>query len=149
MGAVICMLSAGILHKRLSYSMILLGSILLSGLSVLALIATRLYWVDLDCFVVIFGLSGLYDVACNSILQAIAPNQLLGRVLTFTSVLAIFSVPFSSILGGLVIDQVNNVMLVFGVLGVFLVFLALVFVRSPLTRVEGYLPPAQSVDATR
>src|SRR5437763_4990998 len=31
MGAVICMLSAGLLHKRLSYSMILLGSILLSG----------------------------------------------------------------------------------------------------------------------
>ena len=148
-GAVIFMLSAGFLQKRLSYGVILLGSILLSGVCVLALIATRLYWVDLVCFGVMFGLIGLYDVAFNSILQAIAPNQLLGRVLTFTSVLAIFSVPFSSILGGLVIDQVNNVMLVFGVLGVFLVFLALVFVRSPLTRVEGYLPPAQSVDATR
>ena len=43
-------------------------------------------------------------------------------------------------LGGLVIDQVKKVVLVFGVLGVFLVLLALVFVRSPLTRVEGYLP---------
>ena len=148
-GAVIAMLSAGIQHKRLSYGMILLGSILLSGVCVLALIATRLYWVDLLCFGVMFGLIGLFDVAFNSILQAIAPNQLLGRVLTFTSVLAIFSVPFSSILGGLVIDQVNNVVLVFGVLGVFLVFLALVFVRSPLTRVEGYLPPAQPVDATQ
>jgi hypothetical protein len=96
-----------------------------------------------------FGLIGLFDVAFNSILQAIAPHQLLGRVLTFTSVLAIFSVPFSSILGGLVIDQVKNVVLVFGVLGVFLILLALVFVRSPLTRVEGYLPPAQPVDATQ
>ena len=146
-GAVIFMLSAGLLHKRLSYGMILLGSILLSGVCVLALIATRLYWVDLICFAVMFGLIGLFDVAFNSILQAIAPNQLLGRVLTFTSVLAIFSVPFSSILGGLVIDQVKNVILVFGVLGVFLVLLALAFVRSPLTRVEGYLTPAQPVDA--
>ncbi len=146
-GAVIFMLSAGLLHKRLSYGMILLGSILLSGVCVLALIATRLYWVDLVCFGVMFGLIGLFDVAFNSILQAIAPNQLLGRVLTFTSVLAIFSVPFSSILGGLVIDQVKNVILVFGILGVFLVLLALAFVRSPLTRVEGYLPPAQPVDA--
>src|SRR5256714_12360023 len=148
-GAVIAMLSAGILHKRLSYGMILLGSILLSGVCVLALIATRLYWVDLLCFGVMFGLIGLFDVAFNSILQAIAPHQLLGRVLTFTSVLAIFRVPFSSILGGLVIDQVNNVILVFGVLGVFLVLPALAFVRSPLTRVEGYLTPEQPVDATQ
>jgi hypothetical protein len=96
-----------------------------------------------------FGLIGLYNVAFDSILQAIAPDQLLGRVLTFTSVLAIFSVPLSSILGGLVIDQVKNVLLVFGVLGVFLVGLALVFVRSPLTRVEGYITPAQPVEAIR
>ena len=148
-GAVIFMLSAGFLRKRLSYGVILLGSILLSGVSVLVMIAARLYWVDLVCFGVMFGLVGLYDVAFNSILQAIAPNQLLGRVLTFTSVVAIFSVPLSTIVGGLVIDQVKNVVLVFGVLGAFLVLLALVFVRSPLTRVEGYLPPAQPVDATK
>src|SRR5437588_4383722 len=147
MGAAVFMRSAGFLQKRLSYGMILRGSILLSGLSVLALIATRLYWVDLVCFGVLFGLIGLFNVAFNSILQAITPHQLLGRVLTFTIVLAVFSVPFSSILGGLVIDQVNNVVLVFAILGVFLVFLALVFVWSPLTRIEGYLPPAQPVDA--
>jgi MFS family permease len=147
-GAVIFMLSAAFLQKRLSYGVILLGSILLSGVCVLALIATRLYWVELVCFGLLFGLIGLYDVAFDSILQAIAPNQLLGRVLTFTSVLAIFSVPISSILGGLVIDQVKNVLLVFGVLGVFLVGLALVFVRSPLTRVEDSLAPARPVDAT-
>jgi MFS family permease len=148
-GAVIAMLSAGFLHTRLSYSVILLGSILLAGLSVLALIATRLYWVDLVCFGVMFGLIGLFDVAFNSILQAIAPNQILGRVVTFTTVVAIFSVPFSSILGGLVIDQVQNVVLVFGVLGVFLVGLSLVFVWSPMAHVEGYLSPAQPVDATQ
>jgi predicted MFS family arabinose efflux permease len=147
--AVIFMLSAAFLQKRLSYGVILLGSILLSGVCVLALIATQLYWVDLLCFGIMFGLIGLYNVTFNSILQAIAPNQLLGRVLTFTSVLAIFSVPLSSILGGLVIDQVKNVLLIFGVLGVFLVGLALVFVRSPLTRVEGYLASAQPVEATQ
>ncbi len=148
-GAVIAMLSVSFLHKRLSYGSILLGSILLSGICILALIATRLYWVDLFCFAFLFGLIGLFDVAFNSILQSIAPNQLLGRVLTFTSVLAIFSVPLSAVLGGLVIDQLKNVFLVFGVLGVFLIVLALVFVRSPLTRVESYLPAAQPVDATQ
>jgi predicted MFS family arabinose efflux permease len=148
-GAVVGMLSAGLLHNRLSYSVILLGSILLAGLSVLALIAMRLYWVDLVCFGVMFGLIGLYEVAFNSVLQAIAPNQLLGRVVTFTTVLAIFSVPLSSILGGMVIDKVQNVALVFGVLGVFMIFLALVFVWSPLGHVEGYLAPAQPEQASR
>ncbi|HKF35735.1 MAG TPA: hypothetical protein VKB35_02445 [Ktedonobacteraceae bacterium] len=47
------------------------------------------------------------------------------------------------------IDQLKNVLLAFGVLGAFLIVLALVFVRSPLTRVEGYLPPAQPVDAAQ
>lgn len=113
------------------------------------MIAARLLWVDLVCFGVLFGLVGLYDVAFNSILQTIAPNQLLGRVVTFTSVVAIFSVPLSTIVGGAVIDQVKNVLLVFGILGALLIVLALAFVRSPLTRVEGYLPPAQSGEATR
>jgi hypothetical protein len=45
-----------------------------------------------------------------------------------------------------VIDQVNNVVLIFGILGVFLVGLSLVFVSSPLTCIEGYLLPAQPVD---
>ncbi len=147
-GAVIFMLSAGLLRKRLPYGVILLGSTVLEGVCVLAMIAARLLWVDLLCFGLLFGLVGLFDVAFNSILQAIAPNQLLGRVVTFTSVVAIFSVPLSTIVGGAVIDQVKNVLLVFGILGAFLIVLALAFVRSPLTRVEGYLPPAQSGDAT-
>jgi predicted MFS family arabinose efflux permease len=146
-GAVIAMLSAGLLHRRLSYSVILLGSAMLEGLSVLALIATRLYWVDLVFFGVLFGLVGLFDVAFNSILQAIAPNQLLGRVVTFTAVLAIFSVPLSSIVGGLVIDKVQNVIPVFGVLSVFLVGLTLVFVLSPMAHVERHLPQAPEVAA--
>ena len=110
------------------------------------MIAARLFWVDLVCFGVQFGLVDLYDVAFDSILQAITPNQLLGRVVTFTSVVAIFSVPLSTIVGGLVIDQVKNVLLVFGVLGAFLIFLALVFVRSPLSK----RPPVgrKATDAT-
>jgi len=146
-GAIIAMLSAGFLRKRLSYGVILLGSMLLSALSVLVMIALRFYWVDLVCFGVTFGLIGLFDVAYTTIQQAITPNHLLGRVVMFTSVVAIFSVPLSTIVGGLVIDQVKNVVLVFGVLGVFLILLALVFVWSPLAHVEGYLPPAQPADA--
>jgi MFS family permease len=148
-GAVIFMLSAAFLQKHLSYGVILLGSILLSGICILALIAIRLYWVDLVCFGTLFGLIGLYDVAFDSILQMIAPAHLLGRVLTFTSTVAIFSVPLSGILGGLIIDQMKNVLLVFGVLGIFLILLALVFVRSPLTRVEGYLLSVQSAAPSR
>ena len=148
-GAVILMLSAGFLRKRLSYGVILLGSIALSGVCVLVMIAVRLFWVDLLCFGVMFGMVGLFDVCFDTILQAITPNRLLGRVVAFTSVVAIFSVPLSTIVGGAVIDQLKNVLLVFGILGGFLIVLALVFVRSPMTRVESYLPATQPVDATQ
>src|SRR5207248_9696441 len=43
-GAVVFMLSAGILHKRLSYSMILLGSILLAGVRIQPFQAQGAYW---------------------------------------------------------------------------------------------------------
>jgi hypothetical protein len=68
-------------------------------------------------------------------------------------VLAIFSVPLSTVVGGAVIDQVKNVLLIFGILGGFLIVLALAFVRSPLTHVERYLsamqPTTQPADGTR
>ena len=148
-GGVVFMLSAGFLRKRLSYGVILLGSIALQGVFVLAMIAVRLLWVDLICFGIMFGMVGLFDVAFDSILQALAPNRLLGRVVAFTSVVAIFSVPLSTIVGGAVIDQVKNVLLVFGILGGFLIVLAIAFVRSPMGRVEGYLPAEQPVEATQ
>jgi MFS family permease len=147
-GGVVFMLSAGFLRKRLPYGVILLGSIALQGVFVLAMIAVQLLWVDLICFGIMFGMVGLFDVAFDSILQALTPNRLLGRVVAFTSVVAIFSVPLSTIVGGAVIDQVKNVLLVFGILGAFLIVLALAFVRSPLTRVEGYLPAEQAEEAT-
>ena len=145
-GGVVLMLSVGLLRKRLPYGVILLSATALEGVCVLAMIAARLLWVDLLCFGVLFGMVGLFDVAFDTILQDIAPNQLLGRVVTFTSVVAIFSVPLSTIVGGAVIDQVNNVLLVFGILGAFLIVLALAFMRSPMARVEDYLPPAQPAD---
>ena len=63
------MLSAGFLRKRLSYGVILLGSIALQGVFVLAMIAVRVLWVDLLCFGVLFGMVGLYEAAFDSILQ--------------------------------------------------------------------------------
>jgi MFS family permease len=98
-GGVVFMLSAGFLRKRLSYGVILLGSIALQGVFVLAMIAVRVLWVDLLCFGIMFGMVGLFDVAFDTILQALTPNRLLGRVVAFTSVVAIFSRPVEHHLG--------------------------------------------------
>jgi predicted MFS family arabinose efflux permease len=143
-GGVVFMLSAGFLRKRLSYGVILLGSIVLSGACVLVMIAARIFWVDLVCFGMMLGLFDLFYVCFDSILQAITPNQLLGRVWTCVVVVGYVSLPLSTVVGGLVIDQAKNVLLLFGILGAFLVVLALVFVRSPLTRVESYLPTRET-----
>jgi len=90
---------------------------------------------------------GFFDTAVPGIVQAIAPNEVLGRVTTFVETLAVLSVPLSAVLGGWIIDRVGNVSLVFGILGGFVILVALAFLGSPLAHVERYLPSAQPVDA--
>jgi hypothetical protein len=51
------------------------------------------------------GLFDLFYVCFDSILQAITPNQLLGRVWTCVVVVGYASLPLSTVVGGLVIDQ--------------------------------------------
>jgi hypothetical protein len=91
-----------------------------------------------------FGMIGFFDVAYPAIIQAITPDAVLGRVTTVLEMLAIFSVPLSAVLGGWIIDQVKSVTLVFGILGGFVVLVALAFVVSPVAHVERYLPTPQA-----
>ena len=95
-----------------------------------------------------FGMIGVFDTAFPAIIQAITPDAVLGRVSTVLEMVAVLSVPLSAVLGGWIIDRVGSVTLVFGILGGFVVLVALVFVVSPLARVERYLPAEQTVEAT-
>jgi hypothetical protein len=126
---------------------LLLGSLLLFGVLTIVLVLTHSYWVGIVLWGCMFGMIGVFDTAFPAIVQAIAPDAVLGRVTTVIEMVAILSVPLSAILGGWIIDRVGSVSLVFAILGGFVVLVALAFVISPLARVERYLPAEQPVEA--
>jgi len=128
-GRVVASLLAGPLKRLLSYGMLLLGSLLLFGVLTIVLVLTRSYWAGVALWGCMFGMIGFFDTAFPAIVQAIAPNEVLGRVTIF-EILAVLSVPLSAVLGGWIIDRVGSVALVFGIL------VALAFLGSPLAHVE-------------
>jgi MFS family permease len=144
LGGAVASLLAGPLKRILPYGVLLLGSLLLFGVLTIVLILTHSYWVGLVLWGCMFGMIGFFDTAFPAIIQAITPDAVLGRVST---VLEMVAVPLSAVLGGWIIDRVGSVTLVFGILGGFVVLVALVFVASPLAHVERYLPPAPEVAA--
>jgi len=148
-GGAIASLLAGPFKRFLSYGVLLLGSLLLFGVLTVVLVLTKSYWTGVVLWGCMFGMIGFFDTAFPAIVQAVAPNEVLGRVTTFVETVAVFSVPLSAVLGGWIIDRVRSVSLVFGILGGFVVLVALAFLGSPLAHVERYLPPAQPVDASQ
>jgi MFS family permease len=146
-GGAIASLLAGPLKRFLSYGVLLLGSLLLFGVLTILLVLTKSYWAGVVLWGCMFGMIGVFDTAFPAIIQAVTPNEVLGRVSTVLEMVAVFSVPLSAVLGGWIIDRVGNVSLVFGILGGFVVLVALVFLGSPLAHVERYLPQAQPADA--
>jgi MFS family permease len=146
-GGAVASLLAGHLKRRLSYGVLLLGSLLLFGVLTIVLVLTKSYWAGVVLWGCMFGMIGIFDTAFPAIIQASTPNEVLGRVTTFTETLAVLSVPLSAVLGGWIIDRVGSVSLVFGILGGFVVLVALAFLGSPLAHVERYLPQAPEVAA--
>ncbi|TMK86528.1 MAG: MFS transporter [Actinobacteria bacterium] len=69
------------------------------------------------------------------------PNHLLGRIISIAGVLAWSAIPLGSLIGGYAVKWTGNVALVYGVIGLMLFVVGIVFyVRSPLGHAERYLP---------
>ncbi|GCE15194.1 MFS transporter [Tengunoibacter tsumagoiensis] len=143
-GGVLATLAAGPLKRRLPYGILLLGSLLLAGVLTIIFAITRNFWASVILWGGIYGMVAIFNVALFSILQGAGPDRLLGRVILSAQLLAALVVPVVDVLSGLVIDQVKNVALVFGVLGVFIVVITLAFIPGPLAHVERFLLEGQS-----
>lgn len=143
-GGVIASLLAGPLKRRLSYGVLQLGSLLLFGVLTIGLVLVHGFWLGIVLWGCMFGMIGFIDAVSPAIVQAVTPNEVLGRVTTCVGVLAIITVPLSAVLGGWLIDRVHSVSLVVGILGGAVTLGALIFMLTPLARVERYLPAPQS-----
>ena len=144
-GGAIATLVVGPLKRHLPYGVLLLGSLLLSGVLTIVFVFVRNYWAALVLWGGIFGMTAIFNVIFFSLLQALPPDHMRGRAILSAQLLAALVIPLADILSGMVIDQVKNVALVYGVLGVFYVISTLAFLRSPLAHVERYLPASQSI----
>ena len=143
-GVVVLSLAAGFLRKRWSFSTVALGALMLNGLLTVILALMHWYWAALLLWALISGLFILFNINTSSLRQAIVPDHLLGRVMTIAAVVAWSPIPLGALIGGLIIEQIRNVALVYGVIGVLIFLIPLTFSFTALGHAERYLPQAET-----
>lgn len=146
-GVVVLSLAAGFLRKRWSFSTVALGALMLNGLLTVVLAFMHWYWAALSLWALISGLFILFNINTSSLRQAIVPNHLLGRVMSIAAVVAWSPIPLGALIGGIVIEQTNNVVLVYGVIGLLIFLIPLTFSFTALGHAERYLPQAETSSA--
>ncbi|GCE22400.1 MFS transporter [Dictyobacter kobayashii] len=139
-GVVVLALLAGRLRKRWPFSKVALIALMCDGLFIFALSFTRWFWLALIFVGLLQGCGILFNINTGSLRQAIVPNHMLGRVMSIASVLAWSAIPLGALLGGVIINQTHNVMLVYSVAGLLVMLIPLCFFFTPLGHAERYLP---------
>lgn len=143
-GVVACSLLAGRLRKRWSFSIVALGALMVSGALTTAFAFTTWLPLALLLWALVQGTGILFNINTGSLRQAIVPNHLLGRVMSIAGVLAWSAIPLGALLGGLVIQETNNVTLVYAGIGVLTFLIPLGFAFTPLGHADRYLPKAET-----
>lgn len=143
-GMIALALVASPLRRRLSFSKVMLGTLMLQGVLTVLLASTRSYWVGVLLWAVMWGLVVLLDINSNSLWQMIVPNRLLGRVQSVVNVLSWSTIPLGTFIGGVAIEQTQDVALVYRAIGIMIFLAALAFSFTALGRAERYLPQGES-----
>jgi MFS family permease len=143
-GMIALALVASPLRRRLSFSKVMLGTLMLQGVLTVLLASTRSYWVGVLLWAVMWGLVVLLDINSNSLWQMIVPNRLLGRVQSVVNVLSWSTIPLGTFIGGVAIELTQDVALVYRAIGIVIFLAALAFSFTALGHAERYLPQGES-----
>jgi MFS family permease len=143
-GMIAFALVASPLRRRLSFSKVMLGTLMLQGVLTVLLASTRAYWVGVLLWAVMWGLVVLLDINSNSLWQMIVPNRLLGRVQSVVNVLSWSTIPLGTFIGGVAIQLTQDVSLVYRAIGIIIFLAALAFSFTALGHAERYLPQGES-----
>jgi MFS family permease len=143
-GMIALALVASPLRRRLSFSKVMLGTLMLQGVLTILLASTRSYWVGVLLWAVMWGLVVLLDINSNSLWQMIVPNRLLGRVQSVVNVVSWSTIPLGTFIGGLAIALTQDVALVYRAIGIIIFLAAFAFSFTALGHAERYLPQGES-----
>jgi hypothetical protein len=102
--------------------------------------STSWYWAAVLLWASIWGLVVLFDINANSLWQQIVPDRLLGRVQSVVWVLSWSAIPLGAFIGGVAIEQTQDITLVYRIIGVMIFLIAFAFSFTALGRAEHYLP---------
>ena len=139
-GMIALALLAGPLRRRFPFNKVALGTLMVGGVLIVLLASTQLYWAAVLLWASIWGLVVLFDINSNSLWQEIVPNRLLGRVQSTVSVLSWSAIPLGILIGGFVVEQTQNVALVYAAVGVLIFLTAVAFSFTAVGSAERYLP---------
>ena len=138
-GMIALALLAGPLRRHLPFNKVALGTLMAGGVLIVLLASTRMYWVAVPLWASIWGLVILFDINSNSLWQEVVPNRMLGRVQGTVSVLSWSAIPLGILIGGIVIEQTQNVALVYAAIGILIVLTAIAFSFTAVGSAERYL----------
>lgn len=132
-------LLAGYIRKRVRFSRVILGTVILHGLLTMIFAFSPFYWLAVGCLAGMAGLIALMGINVLSLRQGIVPNHLLGRVSSSLSVLVSIAMPLGTLVGGFAIEQTQSVQSVFAAIGCLICIIGVLFVCTPLRTAERYL----------
>ena len=134
-------LMAGRIRKRFGFTSVAKWALILESLLFVALGLMTNPWLGMIAFALIEGHAILFQVQATSMRQLIAPQNMLGRVMTIATVIAWSVIPLGSYLGGLAIEATGRPDLVYVTLGAFSLLIPLIFFTfTELRRAENYIP---------
>jgi len=139
-GMIALALAAAPLRRRFAFGTVALGALMVGGVAIVFMALTREYWVAVSLWAVIWGLVILFQINSNSLWQAIVPARLLGRAQSVVNVISWSAIPLGAFAGALLIEQTQNVALVYGAIGVLITVAAFAFSFTALGHAERYLP---------
>lgn len=148
-GVVFLSLLAGLLRKRLPLGVLILGTLMIQAMCTFAATLTHMYWLVLILWSIRMGTIILFNINTYSLTQTIVPNELLGRVIIFTRVLTWSTATIGVLLGGILIEQVRSVGLVYMGIGLLCFLTALAFILTPLRNISVHGPVLMEKDVQR
>ncbi len=141
-GVVIVSVAAAAIRRRLSFAVTALGALVIAGLTVTAMALIGSYPAALILWAASSGFGLLLNINTAALRQAIVPDEMYGRVVSISQVLAWSAIPLGALAGAAAIQLSGSVAGVYTVTGALTALIALSFARSPVAHGDQYLTAA-------